>query len=145
MHGVCRHTCPYHASRDVLTEGAALIFVTYSQLLDPPVRSANGLDDLLPGAAVIFDEVSAFLTTSVNGRCPTLSVPCLQAGVRLCPQVLKLQTLPEARPSLSCKTALLRHASTQESETLLHRMPARLSLMCMSVQRMCVCLNIVVV
>ncbi|KAK9838438.1 hypothetical protein WJX84_000175, partial [Apatococcus fuscideae] len=26
------------------------------QLLDPPVRSANGLDDLLLGAAVIFDE-----------------------------------------------------------------------------------------
>ena len=55
---LCRHVCPYHASRDVLTEGAALIFVTYAQLLDPPVRSANGLDDLLPGAAVIFDEVS---------------------------------------------------------------------------------------
>ncbi|KAK9866284.1 hypothetical protein WJX84_009214 [Apatococcus fuscideae] len=54
--GARGHVCPYHASRDVLTEGAALIFVTYSQLLDPPVRSANGLDDLLPTSAVIFDE-----------------------------------------------------------------------------------------
>ncbi|KAK9819452.1 hypothetical protein WJX74_007251 [Apatococcus lobatus] len=54
--GARGHVCPYHASRDVLTEGAALIFVTYAQLLDPPVRSANGLDDLLLGAAVIFDE-----------------------------------------------------------------------------------------
>lgn len=49
--------CPYHASRDVLNEGAALVFVTYSQLLDPPVRSANGLDDLMKGAVLIFDEV----------------------------------------------------------------------------------------
>lgn len=49
--------CPYHASRDVLNEGAALIFVTYSQLLDPPVRSANGLNDLLKGAVLVFDEV----------------------------------------------------------------------------------------
>ena len=56
-HWCCRHVCPYHASRDVLQEGAALIFVTYSQLLDPPVRSANGLDDLLKGAVVVFDEV----------------------------------------------------------------------------------------
>ena len=53
----CRHVCPYHASRDVLNEGAALVFVTYSQLLDPPVRSANGLDDLLQGAVLVFDEV----------------------------------------------------------------------------------------
>ena len=56
-HWCCRHVCPYHASRDVLQEGAALIFVTYSQLLDPPVCSANGLDDLLKGAVVVFDEV----------------------------------------------------------------------------------------
>lgn len=49
--------CPYHASRDVLNEGAALVFVTYSQLLDPPVRSANGLDDLMKGAVLVFDEV----------------------------------------------------------------------------------------
>ena len=55
--GCCRHVCPYHASRDVLNEGAALVFVTYSQLLDPPVRSANGLDDLLKGAVLVFDEV----------------------------------------------------------------------------------------
>ena len=53
----CRHVCPYHASRDVLNEGAALVFVTYSQLLDPPVRSANGLDDLMKGAVLVFDEV----------------------------------------------------------------------------------------
>ena len=53
----CRHVCPYHASRDVLNEGAALVFVTYSQLLDPPVRSANGLDDLIKGAVLVFDEV----------------------------------------------------------------------------------------
>ena len=50
--------CPYHASRDVLNEGAALVFVTYSQLLDPPIRSANGLDDLLKGAVLVFDEAS---------------------------------------------------------------------------------------
>lgn len=53
----CRHVCPYHASRDVLNEGAALVFLTYSQLLDPPVRSANGLDDLIKGAVLVFDEV----------------------------------------------------------------------------------------
>lgn len=41
----------------MLQEGAALIFVTYSQLLDPPVRSANGLDDVLKGAVIVFDEV----------------------------------------------------------------------------------------
>ena len=57
-HWCRRHVCPYHASRAVLQEGAALIFVTYSQLLDPPVRSANGLDDLLKGAVVVFDEVT---------------------------------------------------------------------------------------
>ncbi|KAL0053923.1 hypothetical protein WJX82_001242 [Trebouxia sp. C0006] len=54
--GRAGHVCPYHASRDVLNEGAALVFVTYSQLLDPPVRSANGLDDLLQGAVLVFDE-----------------------------------------------------------------------------------------
>lgn len=53
--------CPYHASRDVLNEGAALVFVTYSQLLDPPVRSANGLDDLMKGAVLVFDEVMSKL------------------------------------------------------------------------------------
>ena len=57
----CRHVCPYHASRDVLNEGAALVFVTYSQLLDPPVRSANGLDDLMKGAVLVFDEVMSQL------------------------------------------------------------------------------------
>lgn len=41
----------------MLQEGAALVFVTYSQLLDPPVRSANGLDELLSNAVVVFDEV----------------------------------------------------------------------------------------
>ena len=43
----------------MLNEGAALVFVTYSQLLDPPVRSANGLDDLLKGAVLVFDEVQS--------------------------------------------------------------------------------------
>ena len=55
----CRHICPYHASRDLLNEGASLIFLTYSQLFDPPVRSANGLDALLSGAVVVIDEARA--------------------------------------------------------------------------------------
>ena len=57
----CRHIGPYHASRDLLNEGASLIFLTYSQLFDPPVRSANGLDALLSGAVVVIDEASAGL------------------------------------------------------------------------------------
>jgi len=64
----CRHVCPYHASRDVLNEGAALVFVTYSQLLDPPVRSANGLDDLLQGAVLVFDEVLHHLVGKQNAE-----------------------------------------------------------------------------
>ena len=63
-HLYCRHTCPYHASRDLLNEGASLIFLTYSQLFDPPVRSANGLDALLSGAVVVIDEASAGLSYS---------------------------------------------------------------------------------
>lgn len=69
----CRHVCPYHASRDILNEGAALVFVTYSQLLDPPVRSANGLDDLLKGAVLVFDEVQP-------------SIDALTALIRICLQ-----------------------------------------------------------
>ena len=64
----CRHVCPYHASRDVLNEGAALVFVTYSQLLDPPVRSANGLDDLLQGAVLVCDEVLHHLVGKQNAE-----------------------------------------------------------------------------
>lgn len=65
----CRHICPYHASRDLLNEGASLIFLTYSQLFDPPVRSANGLDALLSGAVVVIDEASAELACS----CPAIT------------------------------------------------------------------------
>ena len=64
----CRHVCPYHASRDVLNEGAALVFVTYSQLLDPPIRSANGLDDLLKGAVLVFDEASTRVVVKIQER-----------------------------------------------------------------------------
>ena len=68
----CRHVCPYHASRDVLNEGAALVFVTYSQLVDPPVRSANGLDDLLQGAVLVFDEVLHHLFQPTKNKEQTL-------------------------------------------------------------------------
>ena len=72
----CRHVCPYHASRDVLNEGAALVFLTYSQLLDPPVRSANGLDDLIKGAVLVFDEVLPALL-------PMMLANAVKAGILL--------------------------------------------------------------
>ena len=75
----CRHVCPYHASRDVLQEGAALIFVTYSQLLDPPMRSANGLDDLLEGAVLVFDEASP--PSALSPQPLTPSSPAVDATV----------------------------------------------------------------
>ena len=76
--GGCRHVCPYHASRDVLNEGAALVFVTYSQLLDPPVRSANGLDDLLKGAVLVFDEVRQ---ECIHGCVPLITSILAEAAV----------------------------------------------------------------
>ena len=48
--------CPYHTSRDLLPEGAGLVLVTYQQLLNPTIRSANGLNLLLDKAIVVWDE-----------------------------------------------------------------------------------------
>ena len=47
-------------------EGAAVFFVPSSRLLAPPVRSANGLDDLLQGAVLVFDEVLHHLVAQQN-------------------------------------------------------------------------------
>ncbi|CEM08978.1 unnamed protein product [Vitrella brassicaformis CCMP3155] len=48
--------CPYHTTRDLLSEGAALILLTYSQVFDPPIRTANSLFNALPGSILILDE-----------------------------------------------------------------------------------------
>lgn len=88
--------CPYHASRDVLNEGAALVFVTYSQLLDPPVRSANGLDDLMKGAVLVFDEVKSQLCCN--------DVSCMAVAKELQSSSKKLQHSVR-QPAKSCATA----------------------------------------
>jgi len=52
-----QHTvCPYHLTRDLLGEGAGLVFLTYGQLLNPAIRSANNLNLLTPDCVVVFDE-----------------------------------------------------------------------------------------
>jgi len=48
--------CPYHTSRDLLPEGAGLVLVTYQQLLNPTICSANGLNLLRDKAIIIWDE-----------------------------------------------------------------------------------------
>jgi hypothetical protein len=54
--GHARTICPYHTTRDLLQAGAGLILVTYTQLLSPSVRTANGLNGLLADAVVVWDE-----------------------------------------------------------------------------------------
>jgi hypothetical protein len=54
--GHARTICPYHTTRDLLQAGAGLILVTYTQLLSPSVRMANGLNNLLENAVVVWDE-----------------------------------------------------------------------------------------
>ena len=51
-----RHVCPFHMAQDQIQEGAALIFITYSQLVDPVIRRAGGLDAVLEDAVVVVDE-----------------------------------------------------------------------------------------
>eukprot|EP00747_Dinoflagellata_sp_TGD_P022400 gnl/TRDRNA2_/TRDRNA2_129085_c1_seq2.p1 gnl/TRDRNA2_/TRDRNA2_129085_c1~~gnl/TRDRNA2_/TRDRNA2_129085_c1_seq2.p1 ORF type:complete len:792 (+),score=110.02 gnl/TRDRNA2_/TRDRNA2_129085_c1_seq2:301-2376(+) len=50
------HICPYHTVGDLSMEGAGLIFITYSQLLDPLVRFAGGYEPLLQDAVIAVDE-----------------------------------------------------------------------------------------
>ncbi|KAJ1455038.1 helicase C-terminal domain-containing protein [Pelagophyceae sp. CCMP2097] len=50
------HVCPFHMAQDQIQEGAALIFITYQQLVEPIVRRAGGLDQVLEDAVVIVDE-----------------------------------------------------------------------------------------
>lgn len=78
----------------MLNEGAALVFVTYSQLLDPPVRSANGLDDLMKGAVLVFDEVMSQLCCN--------DVGCLAVAKELESNVRSSGKLRHRQPSKSC-------------------------------------------
>ena len=54
--GKATHVCPFHMAQDQIQEGAALIFITYSQLVDPVIRRAGGLDAVLEDAVVVVDE-----------------------------------------------------------------------------------------
>jgi len=71
-YGMQHSLCPFHSARDILGEGAGLVLVTYSQLLNPAIRSANNLNLLLRNATVVFDE--AHNVASVGRECATLTV-----------------------------------------------------------------------
>ena len=48
--------CPFHLAQDQIQEGAALIFITYQQLIDPITRRAGGLEQVIEDAVVVVDE-----------------------------------------------------------------------------------------
>jgi hypothetical protein len=43
--GHATHTCPFHAAQDLVSAGAALVFITYQQMLDPLVRCCRCVED----------------------------------------------------------------------------------------------------
>lgn len=49
-------TCPYHASMDLTSEGAALVLCTYPQIMDPCVRESSNFEQVLQDAVVVVDE-----------------------------------------------------------------------------------------
>lgn len=49
-----------------MQEGAGLIFITYTQLLEPSVRSSGGFGPIFKNAIVIIDEVSLLMLFSIN-------------------------------------------------------------------------------
>eukprot|EP00435_Cladocopium_sp_Y103_P011194 s2749_g2.t3 len=51
-----RETCPYHASMDLTSEGAALVLCTYPQIMDPCVRESSNFEQVLQDAVVVVDE-----------------------------------------------------------------------------------------
>jgi len=48
--------CPFHMAQDQIADGAALIFVTYQQLVEPITRRAGGLEQVYEDAVVVVDE-----------------------------------------------------------------------------------------
>ena len=54
--GQATHVCPFHMAQDQIQEGAALIFVTYQQLVEPITRRAGGLEQVFEDAVVVVDE-----------------------------------------------------------------------------------------
>ena len=102
--GHSTHTCPYHASRDLLAEGAGLVLCTYSQLFDPPVRSANGLDELLEGAVVVVDEAHNLMT---EGRqCASLEMSEAEL-LSLMRDVRQMREVLSAKPEKELQVRLL--------------------------------------
>ena len=58
VHQVRNHVCPFHMAQDQIQEGAALIFVTYQQLLDPIIRRSGGLEQVRFVCLVSFSSVA---------------------------------------------------------------------------------------
>lgn len=53
--GAAKHACPYYAAK-ISVAGADLILLPYTYLLNPSVHAASGLNEMLDGSVVIFDE-----------------------------------------------------------------------------------------
>lgn len=48
--------CPFHMAQDQIQEGAALIFITFQQLVEPITRRAGGLEQVIEDAVIVVDE-----------------------------------------------------------------------------------------
>ena len=56
--GKLTHTCPFHTSQDLVMEGAGIVFITYSQLFDPSIRSSGGFAPIFKNAIVVIIALS---------------------------------------------------------------------------------------
>ncbi len=74
--------CPYHTSRDLLPEGAGLVLVTYQQLLNPTIRSANGLNLLLEKAVIIWGKRSRYGYRGPSARADASAISVLPPQMR---------------------------------------------------------------
>lgn len=48
--------CPFHMAQDQIQDGAALIFITFQQLVEPITRRAGGLEQVIEDAVIVVDE-----------------------------------------------------------------------------------------
>ena len=69
-------SCPFHASKRAMPD-ADLVFLPYSYLIDPSIRSSSGVGDQIAGGIVIFDEAHNVEDVSRDAASVEISVAAL--------------------------------------------------------------------